>query len=254
MSVLNTLTPRTRRRHAHHTKPPILVSLKQVSLRDSITHLTLQDLSFRIRAGERWQVFCDDRRVRNVLLQCVAGLLPPASGAVTIRGHVSWPLGQVTGLSNKLSCAENGRFLAGIYGQLGREEEQLDLVQQLCAFGAALWSKPLKNLDGENKKRFRLALSLAFDFDLYVLDPSIFRSLRRHGGWTDLWQATLERRLRDRALITMGPDDLGVASLCRKGLVFDRGRLVAKGSLETCQELLAERLSKPRAVEVPRGV
>lgn len=249
MSALNALTPRTRRRHAHHTKPPILVSLQKVSLRDDPKHPVLEELSFRIRAGERWQVFCDDRRLRTRLLQCVAGLLPPASGTVTILGHVSWPLGQVAGLSNRLSCAENSRFLAGIYGQLGRKEEHLDLVRQLCDFSTEQWSEPLKHLDGSSRQRFRLALSLAFDFDLYVLDPSAFRSLSRHGSWTEAWQATLDRRLRERAVITLGPDELGVGDLCRKGLVLERGRLLVKGSLERCHALLAERPRQKRAAE-----
>ena len=38
MPALNALTPRTRLRHAHHTKPPILVSLQQVTLRDDFGH------------------------------------------------------------------------------------------------------------------------------------------------------------------------------------------------------------------------
>jgi capsular polysaccharide transport system ATP-binding protein len=248
MAVLNALTPRTRRRHAHRSKPPTLVHLDRVSLRHPKGETALHDLSLRIRGGERWQVFCDDRRVRTSLLQCVAGLLPPASGAVTIRGHVSWPLGQAAGLSNKLSCGENSRFLAGIYGQPGRKEEHLDLIRQLCGFSSALWVEPLNQIDGVSKYRFRLALSLAFDFDLYVLDPSAFRNLRRQGGWTDLWQTTLDRCLRERAVISLGPDDLGVGELCRKGLVLEQGRVLAKGSLERCQTLLAER-PRQRAAE-----
>lgn len=240
MAVLDALTPRTRRRHAHRSKPPTLVYLDRVSLAQPEGKPLLQNLSLRIRGGERWQVFCDDRRGRASLLQCVAGLLPPSSGAVTIRGHVSWPLGQVSGLSNKLSCAENSRFLAGIYGQPGRREEHLALIRQLCDFSTEQWCKPLNQINGPSKQRFRLALSLAFDFDLYVLDPAAFRSLRREGGWSEPWQTTLERRLRERAVISLGPDDLGVGALCRKGLVLRQGRVLAKGSLECCQALLAE--------------
>lgn len=241
MSALDVLTPRTRRRHPHHTKPPTLVHLDRVSLRDAQGTPMLRDLSLRIRGGERWQVFCDDRRMRSSLLLCVAGLLPPQSGVVTIRGHVSWPMGQVAGLSNKLSCGENTRFLAGIYGQPNQREQELELVRQLCDFSTEHWSEPISQLNGHAKQRFRLALSLAFDFDLYVLDLSAFRTLRRQGGWSEPWQATLERRLRERAVISLGPDDLGVGAYCRKGLVLEKGRVLTKGPLQRCQELLAER-------------
>lgn len=249
MSALNALTPRTRRRHAHRKRPPILVSLDKVSLQDEQNQPVLDGLDFQIRAGERWQVFCDSHLLRTRFLQCVAGVLPPASGTVTIRGHVSWPLGQLTGLNNRLSCAENSRFLAGIYGQLGRKEEHHSLVRQLCAFSVKRWSEPLKHLDGASRQRFRLALSLAFDFDLYVLDPSAFRSLGRPGTWTEPWQATLDRRLRERAVITLAPDELGLGVLCRRGLVLEHGRLLVKGSLERCQAFLAERPPQKRAME-----
>lgn len=247
MAALTALTPRTRRRHRHTSKPPTLVHLHRVSLRDSRGETVLSNLSLRIRAGQRWQVFCEDRRVRSRLLQCVAGLLPPQSGAVTIQGHVSWPLGQVAGLSNKLSCGENSRFLAGIYGQPGQREQELELIRQLCGFSAADWTEPLNQLGGAAKQRFRLALSLAFDFDLYVFNPSAFRSLDRQGGWTEPWQATLERRLRERAVITLGPDDMGVGAFCRSGLVLENGRVLTKGPLERCQELLTERPRKQAA-------
>ncbi len=235
------LTARTHRRHGHRNKPPTLVHLDRVSLSHPQGETGLSDLSLRIRGGERWQVFCDDRRIRSSLLQCVAGLLPPTSGVVTIRGHVSWPLGQVSGLSSKLSCAENSRFLAGIYGRPGEREHDLDLIRRLCGFSTARWSEPLNQLSGACKQHFRLALSLAFDFDLYVLDPSALRALRREGGWSEHWQATLQQRLQQRAVITIGSDDLGVADSCRKGLVVAQGQVVAKGGLERCRALLAER-------------
>jgi len=241
MVASHSLTPRTQRRHGHRSKPPTLVHLDRVSLRHPQGKTGLKELSLRIRGGERWQVFCEDRHIRSSLLQCVAGLLAPVSGVVTIRGHVSWPLGQVSGLSSKLSGAENSRFLAGIYGRPGHREQDLDLIRRLCGFSTAQWSEPLNQLSGARKQQFRLALSLAFDCDLYVLDPSALRALRREGGWSEHWQATLQQRLQQRAVITIGSDDLGVADSCRKGLVLEQGKVVAKGGLERCRALLAER-------------
>lgn len=244
MAALDALTPRTRRSHVHLTKPPTLVHLHRVSLRYSHGEIALNNLSLRIRGGERWMVFCDDKHLRGLLLQCVAGILSPQRGSVTIKGHVSWPLGRISGLSSILSCEENTRFLSGVYGHVGQREQELDLVRRLCGFSTANWTMPIKKLDGASKQCFRLALSLAFDFDLYVIDPSAFRSLRRQGRWREPWQLTLERRLRERAVVCLAPDDLGVGTFCRKGLVLEKGRVLAKGSLASCQELLEQRSCK----------
>jgi capsular polysaccharide transport system ATP-binding protein len=210
-----------------------------VSLRHPRGKTTLRDLSFRIRAGERWQVLSDNRLLSACLLRCVAGLTPPQAGAVTIRGHVSWPLGQVSGLSRQLSCAENSRFFAGVYGQHGQREQELHLIQQLSDLNSAHWQQPYSKLPAASQHQFKLALSLAFDFDLYVLDPTALLGLHRRGAWTEEWQALLQRRLQERAVITLGSDKLGVADHCRKGLVLSQGRMLAQGRLERCQTALA---------------
>jgi capsular polysaccharide transport system ATP-binding protein len=236
MPALNALTPRTRRRHAHHTKPPILVSLQRVTLRDDFGHLAFQNLSFRIRAGERWQVVADEQRTANGLLHCIAGLKQPAHGAVVVRSHVSWPLGRLTGLSALLSCAENVRFIAEVYGETGNVEHELDLIRQLCEFEDKFWERPFKQLPNPVKQRFKLALSLAFDFDLYLLDPTALAPLRRQGVWSEAWQAILEQRLRERAVIAIGGDRFGIADRCTHSLVFGQGQLLVKGRTMDCEE------------------
>jgi capsular polysaccharide transport system ATP-binding protein len=241
MAAANFLTARTKWRQGHHTKSPTLVHLDRVSMCNPHGEKVLSDLSLRIRGGERWKVLCDDKRVGSSLLKCVAGLLTPTSGLVTIVGHVSWPLGHASGLSNKLSSAENSRFLSGIYGQPGQRDQDIDLIRRLCGFSTSRWNEPLNKISGACNQRLRLALSLAFDFDLYVVDPSAFRTLHRQGDWNEHWQTMLQQRLQERAVITIGSDDLGVANSCRKGLVLEKGQVIAKGSLERCRALLAER-------------
>ena len=236
MSALNALTLRTRLRHAHHTKPPVLVSLQQVTLRDDFGHLAFQDLSFRIRAGERWQVVADDRRTAKGLLNCIAGLQQPASGAVLVGSHVSWPLGRLTGLSALLSGAENVRFIAGVYGETGNVEHELGLIRRLCAFEDKLWERPFKQLPNPFRQRFKLALSLAFDFDLYLLDPMALAPLRRQGVWSEAWQAILEQRLRERAVIAISGDRFGISDRCTHSLVFGQGQLLVKGRTMNCEE------------------
>jgi len=234
MSGLNTLTPRTRRRYAHHTKPPILVSLQQLSLRDDFGHLLLEDFSFRVRAGQRWQVVADDRRIAHGLLNCIAGLQQPAQGKLVVRSHVSWPLGQLTGLSGLLSCTENVRFMGGVYGEAGNFERELGLIRQLCAFDETLWDRPFKQLPNPAKQRFKLALSLAFDFDLYLLDPMALAPLRRQGVWSEAWQGILEQRLRERAVVAIGGDRFGIADRCTHALVFEQGQVLVKGRTGHC--------------------
>lgn len=238
MKALAALTPRTRRRHANSTKPPVLVRLESVSLCYPQGGTAIRDLSFRIRGGETWRVFSDDNRINANLLKCISGLQSPEIGTVKIWGHVSWPMGQVAGISDKLSCEANSRFFASVYGQ--GEEEELHLMRQLCDFDGKHWNHPFSELSADAKQQFKLALSLVLDFDLYVMDPATLLGLHRRGAWTDHWQGLLQRRLKERAIITLGHDKFGVSDQCKKGLILRKGRIEFIGPLERCQVLWSE--------------
>lgn len=236
MNVLRALTPRTRQRHAHYDRPPVLVHLDDVTLRDPVGRPLVQNLSWCIRAGQRWELFCDDRPAATSLLRCIAGLQQPHQGQVEIYGHVSWPLGQVGGLSPRLSALENSVVLAGIYGEGGQNTQVLERIRKLVGLDHSQWKKPIKQLPPLSKTKLRLALSLAFDFDLYVLDPFIIRPLVRAREWSDIWQQRLARRCRNRAWVTLAGSPLQLDDSCRRGLVLKEGRLVIEGPISSCME------------------
>jgi len=240
MAVLHVLTARTGLRHVHRTKPPSLVHLERATKLAPSGKAAFADLSLRIRAGQRWVVFSRELHTRSALLQCVAGLQVPERGAVTIRGHVSWPLGQVPGLSGKLSCAENSRFLLGIYGQRGQLEVELALVQELMDLSQEEWGEPLGHHSVGIRNRFKLALSLTCDFDLYVIGASPLLAFRQSPGWTEPLQTLLERRLQTRAVLSSGVQPLAGLEAGSRGLVLAEGKLVMKGALAECQQAYLE--------------
>ena len=237
MGDLDVLTHRTRKRYAHRTKAPTLVQLEGATKLGADRIPAFENLNLRIRAGQRWVVFCKERATSSALVQCVAGLQQPDRGMVTIRGHVSWPLGQVPGLSNKLSCAENSRFLLGIYGHRAQRDQELALVQELLDISREQWLSPLENQPGEIRIRLKMALSLTCDFDLYVIDSAILNKFRRTQRWSESWQSLVERRLQTRAVLTTCADLITDSVDRAKGLVLSNGRLEIKGSLAECQTL-----------------
>lgn len=235
MLALEALTQRTRRRHQHRTKAPTLVHLQRATkLRESST-ADFTNLNLRIRAGQHWVVLSQDHDSCNALLQCVAGFQQPDQGTITIRGHVSWPLGQVAGLSNKLSCAENSRFLVGIYGQRGEREQELAMVQGLMNLSHDHWHSPLVKLSGDIRSRLKLALSLACDFDLYLIDSLALRKFRQSSLWSTKWQDLLDHRLQTRAVLSAGMPPFSRNEETAKGLVLDKGNILMKGTLADCQ-------------------
>lgn len=214
-----------------------------MTLLDPAGRPLVQNLSWCIRAGQRWALFCDDRTAATALLRCVAGLQQPQQGQVEIHGHVSWPLGQVAGLSPRLSAMENSVVLAGIYGDGRQNAQVLEQIRKLVGLDVGPWRQPLKQLPALSKTKLRLALSLTFDFDLYVIDPAVIRPLVRAGEWSELWQQRLAKRCRRRALVTLAASQLQLDDSCRHGLVLKQGSVVTRGSLSTCREAVQQAAS-----------
>ena len=216
------------------------MQLDGVTLLDPAGRPLVQNLSWCIRAGQRWALFCDDRAAASALLRCVAGLQQPQQGQVEIHGHVSWPLGQVAGLSPRLSALENSVVLAGIYGDGGQIVQVLEQIRKLVGLETGPWRQPLKQLPALTKTKLRLALSLAFDFDLYVIDPVAIRPLVRASEWSELWQQRLAKRCRRRAFVTLAASPLQLDDSCRHGLVLKQGSVATRGSLSACRQAVQQ--------------
>ncbi|MEB3207979.1 MAG: hypothetical protein VKK63_03600 [Synechococcus sp.] len=211
-----------------------MVHLDAVTLQGPGGAPLVQDLSLRIRAGQRWALFSDNRQAASAVLRCVAGLHRPQRGNLAIHGHVSWPFGQVAGMSMRLSPQENSMVLTGIYGQPAQRAQDLEQIRNLVGLEEKQWHQALKQLPAISKTKLHLALSLAFDFDVYVVNPAAIQPMVRAGEWSEAWQQLLLKRLESRALITLAGPRLQLDSHCRRGLVLQQGQVVARGPIAKC--------------------
>jgi hypothetical protein len=83
---------------------------------------------------------------------------------------VSWPLGFAGGFQGSLTGLDNARFIARIYGRDYRELR--DFVEDFSELGAHL-KQPTKTYSSGMRARLAFALSLAIEFDCYLIDEVI---------------------------------------------------------------------------------
>jgi ABC-type polysaccharide/polyol phosphate transport system ATPase subunit len=197
-------------------------------------------LSLRIRSGERWAVLTRDAKAAGLLLHCAAGLEKPDQGEVHVLGHVSWPVGTISGLSKRLSCAENSRFLVGVYGQQGQQDRELDHLRDLLAIPLEQWKQPLGSLPRQLQNRYRLALSLLFDFDLYLFSERILNVVERQGESSPAWKSLMEERLEKRACLVIGNASGPIRRHCERAVVLHGGQVALQGTMEAGLERFGE--------------
>lgn len=106
---------------------------------------------------------------KTTLLRLIGGVDQPTRGAVRRHSNVSWPMGFGGGLQGTLTGRQNAKFICRIYGQEADMAERLDRIQAFAEIGA-YFDEPVKTYSSGMKSRLQFALSLAFEFDVYISD------------------------------------------------------------------------------------
>ena len=106
---------------------------------------------------------------KSTLLSIIGGVDRPTRGKVERHCRVSWPMGFGGGLQGTLTGRQNTKFVCRIHGQAGNIPEKIEFVQDFAEIGEA-FDDPVKTYSSGMKARLQFALSLAFDFDVYISD------------------------------------------------------------------------------------
>jgi len=106
---------------------------------------------------------------KSTLLRLIGGIDQPTRGRIDRQCRVSWPLGFAGGFQGSLTGRQNARFICRIHGHDDDLRERLDFIRDWAEIGAA-FDEPVKTYSSGMRGRLNFAISLAFDFDVYLSD------------------------------------------------------------------------------------
>lgn len=104
---------------------------------------------------------------KSTLLRLIAGSEYPDSGRIYRSGKYSWPLGFTGSFHPQLTGIENLRFACRIYG--ADIKEITAFVQDFSELGRYI-HEPIRTYSSGMRSRLAFALSMAIDFDVYLVD------------------------------------------------------------------------------------
>jgi len=133
-------------------------------------HYVFRDLNFTLPEGQNIGILGRNGAGKSTLMRIIAGIDYPDSGRILTNKSISWPIGLVGGLQGTLSGRENVRFVCRING-LTREatREKEAFVEEFADIGR-YFDVPIKSYSSGMRSRVTFGLSLAFDFDYYLID------------------------------------------------------------------------------------
>lgn len=177
-----------------------------------------RDLNFTLGRNERLALLGRNGQGKSTLIKILGGVLPTDEGKIDWRMRPSWPIGFGGGFQGSLSGLDNIRFLSRLYDR--PYEAMAERVDDFAELGHAL-RQPVKHYSSGMRARLAFGLSLAIEFDCYLIDELIAVGDAR---FAEKCQKELFTARGNRAFMIASHDMATVRSSCQRALIVDSGQ------------------------------
>jgi capsular polysaccharide transport system ATP-binding protein len=174
---------------------------------------------------------------KSTTLRLIAGTELPNAGSVRRSVRVSWPLGFAGGFHPEMTGRENVHFVARVYGADIRRV--VDFVEEFSEIGEYM-DAAVKTYSSGMMARIAFALSMAIEFDVYLIDEITAVGDARFQ--TRCYEAFAARR-RNAGLIVVSHSMSTIKDYCDYGGVLVEGQLICFDTVDRAIEMY-NRLNK----------
>ncbi|MDB5972040.1 MAG: ATP-binding protein [Hydrocarboniphaga sp.] len=180
-------------------------------------HVALADVSLDVPRGFKLGLLGHNGAGKSTLIRLIGKVELPTSGVVEHGMSVSWPLGFAGSFQGSLSGIDNMKFIARIYRtdypRLRR------FVEDFSELGRFLY-EPVKTYSTGMRARLAFALSIAVEFDCYLIDEIVMVGDSRFHARCN--EHLFDRRA-DRALVLASHDTSFIGRVCDGALLLSGG-------------------------------
>lgn len=132
-----------------------------------------RDLSFTIPTDRNVAIIGRNGAGKSTLMNLLAKVDAPDSGEIITDKSISWPVGLSGGFQGSLSARENVKFIARTQGFRGDAlREKVRFVEEFAEI-EEYFDLPVKTYSSGMRGRVAFGLSLAFEFDYYLVDEAM---------------------------------------------------------------------------------
>lgn len=198
---------------------------KQYQTRNGM-RTVLDDVSFSLQKGEKVGILGRNGAGKSTLIRLISGVEPPTKGEIKRTMSISWPLAFSGAFQGSLTGMDNLRFICRIYNVdvayvKAFTEEFSELGQYL--------HEPVKRYSSGMKARLAFALSLAVEFDCYLIDEVIAVGDSR---FSEKCHYELFEKRQDRSIILVSHSPSAMKQYCDNAMVLEAGRLHCFGNMD----------------------
>ena len=206
-----------------------MISLQQVSkVYDTRLgpRVVLDNIDFNVQKGEKVGILGRNGAGKSTLIRLISGAELPTTGHIHRGISVSWPLAFGGAFQGSLTGLDNIKFICRIYG--GNIQTAIPYVQEFSELGSYL-REPVKKYSSGMRARLAFAISMAVEFDCFLVDEIISVGDSR---FHEKCRIELFEKRRDRAMILVSHDAAYIRAHCDRAAVLISGKLYSFNEVE----------------------
>jgi capsular polysaccharide transport system ATP-binding protein len=185
----------------------------------------LNRINFDVQRGQKLGILGRNGAGKSTLIKIIGGVEMATSGRVECDMSVSWPLAFGGAFQGSLSGLDNLRFICRIYNLDYKTTRQF--VDDFAELGSQL-GEPVKTYSSGMRARLAFALSIAIEFDCYLIDEVIMVGDAR---FYQRCQDELFAKRGNRALVIVSHDMRFIEEVC------DSAAVIHDSTLTTCNSV-----------------
>ena len=199
-----------------------MIELQGISKRYRVRgghHVVLNNVNLQIARGEKIGVLGRNGAGKSTLVRLISGAELPTRGRVLRNMSASWPLAFGGAFQGSLTGLDNIRFICRVYD--ANSADVIPYVDDFAELGLYL-REPVKTYSSGMQARLAFAISMAIEFDCFLIDEVIsVGDARFHAKC----QRELYEKRGDRAMVIVSHQVENIRNHCARACVIADGTL-----------------------------
>lgn len=186
----------------------------------------LDGINLTVKMGEKIGILGRNGAGKSTLIRILGGVERPTSGNIYRDMNISWPLAFSGAFQGSLTGADNVRFVCRIYNV--DYEQAMIMVDSFAELGKYL-HEPVKVYSSGMRARLAFAISLAVDFDCYLIDEVISVG---DATFKKKCQVELFEKRAHKSMIIVSHELHNIKNYCDRTAILNKGKLFLFDDIE----------------------
>lgn len=189
-------------------------------------NFVLDKANLEVQKGEKIGILGRNGAGKSTLIKMIGGIEPLSGGEIEYNMTVSWPLAFGGAFQGSLSGHDNLRFICRVYDL--DYNDTLEYVQGFAQLGKQFYD-PVKTYSSGMHARLAFALSLAIEFDCYLIDEIIMVGDAR---FTQRCEDELFGKRSDRTLLIVSHNMDFIKQVCDRAVLLHDKKIFERSSVD----------------------